>query len=99
VQLYLTNMDTSVERAKCSLEGFRRVLLSPGQMQTVSFTLAPKQLASINETNEWVLTPGVFKVNVGGKQPGSGSGTFADTSQVLTGRFEVTGTPMVFEEK
>jgi beta-glucosidase len=38
-----------------------------------------------------VLEPGEFTISVGGKQPGLKGNTDAATTEVVTGRFAVTG--------
>ena len=70
VQLYLTDEEASTPRPLVQLEGFERIHLKPGESKTVSFTLNPEQLSLINEYSERVIEPGVFRVYIGGTQPG-----------------------------
>ncbi len=45
VQLYLTDEIGSVTRPQKELKGFRKIMLEPGETQTVSFTIKPEMLA------------------------------------------------------
>ncbi len=42
VQLYITDLETSVPVPLRSLQGFQRVFLKPGQKKSVHFTLVPR---------------------------------------------------------
>jgi beta-glucosidase len=91
VQLYVTDVDATVPVPIRSLQGFERVTLKPGERRTVRFTLAPRQLSLVDKNMQRVIEPGVFEIAVGGKQPGFKGRADAATTQVVTGRFEVTG--------
>jgi beta-glucosidase len=73
VQLYLTDVEASQPVPKLQLQGFTRVRLTPGEKQTVRFTLTPAQMSFTGEDGHWILEPGEFRVWVGGGQPGWGS--------------------------
>jgi beta-glucosidase len=94
VQLYVTDLEASAPVPIRSLQGVQRIFLEPGEKETVTFTLTPRQLSLIDPARERVLEPGVFEVNVGGKQPGFSGWADAPTTGVVTGRFEVTGGPL-----
>jgi beta-glucosidase len=65
VQLYLRDPVASVVRPLKELKGFQRVVLQPGQVQTVSFTIDREMLAFYNRKLEWGAEPGKFEVMVG----------------------------------
>jgi beta-glucosidase len=65
VQLYLRDPVASVVRPLKELKGFQRVLLAPGQAQTVSFTVDRETLAFYNRKLEWGAEPGKFELMVG----------------------------------
>ena len=66
VQLYLHDVKSSVDRPPKELKGFRRVVLQPGQAQTVMFTLADDAMSFYNTAKkDWVAEPGAFEVLVG----------------------------------
>jgi beta-glucosidase len=44
------------------LKGFQRILLQPGQTQTVSFTLAPNSLGFYDAQGHWIVQPGKFQL-------------------------------------
>jgi beta-glucosidase len=91
VQLYLTDIETSVPGPIRSLKGFQRIHLKPGEEKTVRFVLAPEQLSLIDANGHRVVEPGMFEVAVGGKQPGFKGSADARTTEVLTAQFEVKG--------
>jgi beta-glucosidase len=66
VQLYVRDVQSSVERPVKELKAFRRVVLKPGETQTVSFALDKSALAFYEVTGkDWVAEPGTFEVLVG----------------------------------
>lgn len=66
VQLYIRDVDASVERPIKELKAFRRITLEPQQKETVSFTLPVKELGFYDvDCNEFVVESGVFEVLVG----------------------------------
>jgi beta-glucosidase len=87
VQLYVKHVAASVPVAIRSLQGFRRVHLRPGQTETVSFTLTPRQLSLIDNQSRRVVEPVEFEIQIGGGQIGAR----VSSSQTLTARLKVTG--------
>lgn len=65
VQLYVTDVASTVTRPGKELKGFRKVFLQPGETQTVEFTVGPEQLQYIGANYEPVVEPGEFQVHVG----------------------------------
>ncbi|HOU13897.1 MAG TPA: glycoside hydrolase family 3 C-terminal domain-containing protein [Anaerolineae bacterium] len=84
VQLYVRDVEASVPVPLRQLQGFTRIHLEPGVQQTVTFTLAPRQMSLIDDAGRRVIEPGVFEVAVGGGQPGT-------AAAVVTARFTVAG--------
>ena len=80
-----------------SLQGFRRLTLKPGEKQTVSFTLQPRQLAHFNKDGRRVVEPGAYEISLGGKQPGFKGPADAATTGVETGTFSLSGAPKTIE--
>ncbi|TRX53942.1 glycoside hydrolase family 3 C-terminal domain-containing protein [Thalassomonas sp. M1454] len=66
VQLYLNDVQASVERPAKELKGFGKVHLQPGETKTVSMTLKQRDLSfwDVN-TNDWLAEPGQFDVLIG----------------------------------
>ncbi|HEX8687028.1 MAG TPA: glycoside hydrolase family 3 C-terminal domain-containing protein, partial [Pyrinomonadaceae bacterium] len=91
VQLYVTDAAASAPVPARALKGFERVRLRPGESRRVTFTLAPRDLAFVDEAGRHVLEPGEFRVTVGGKQPGFKGSADARTTETLSGSFSVTG--------
>jgi beta-glucosidase len=89
VQLYITNKDASVPVPLRSLQGFKRILLNPGESQTVTFIVQPGQLAVLDKDFKRIVEPGPFEIAVGGLQPGFQGRTEGLTSQVLTAALQV----------
>jgi beta-glucosidase len=69
VQIYLKDVEASLPVPLLTLQGFTRIRLAPGEKQTVQFTLTAEQMSFANESGQWLLEPGEFKVWVGGQQP------------------------------
>jgi len=90
VQLYVRDVQASVPVPRLSLQGFKRVLLNPGESRTVTFRLEPAQLALWDARMRQTVEPGAFEISVGGGQPGfpvPGGGASAGP---LTGTIEIT---------
>jgi beta-glucosidase len=87
VQLYVQDVESSVPMPRLQLQGFTRIRLTPGEKQTIRFTLTPEQLSVVDETGTWRLEPGDFKVWVGGQQPNVQSD--GQPANMLAGQFTV----------
>jgi len=91
VQLYLTNVAATVPVPIRSLAGVKRVFLKPGEKQSVSFVLTGEQMSIIDDSGKRLIEPGEFLIGIGGKQPGFTKRQDAQTTGVITARFDVTG--------
>lgn len=69
VQLYLSNLGSSVPVPIRALKGFKRIILLPGENKTVTFSVSPDAFSVIDEQNKRVVNPGIFELTVGGSQP------------------------------
>jgi beta-glucosidase len=87
VQLYVKDVAASVPVPICSLQGFKRIYLKPGEKRVVEFKLHPKQLAVIDENVKFVVEPGVFEIAVGGVV----SGTKSPTTEFITKELKIVG--------
>lgn len=65
VQLYLRDPHASMVRPNMELQGFARAALAPGESKTVTFAIAPSQMAFLNSKNEWMIEKGKIEVLVG----------------------------------
>jgi len=65
IQLYITDIASSVSNYEKTLGGFERVRLSPGGSKQVEFTIGFGELALLDRNGEWVVEPGQFKVMAG----------------------------------
>jgi beta-glucosidase len=70
VLLYLNDVAASVTRPVKQLKAFRKVELEPGQEQSLSFTLTPRDLSFIGVDMKRIVEPGEFKVMVGNETAG-----------------------------
>ncbi|MGL1888438.1 MAG: glycoside hydrolase family 3 C-terminal domain-containing protein [Reichenbachiella sp.] len=64
-QLYIRDHFASVVRPLRELKGFKKVLLQPGEMQKLVFTLTEAELGFFNAKGEYVVEPGAFDIMVG----------------------------------
>jgi beta-glucosidase len=66
VQLYVRDEQASLRRPHKELKRFAKVLLQPGEKQTVTFTLAGDDLAYYDDARKkWVVEEGVFELLAG----------------------------------
>lgn len=66
VQLYIQDVESSVDRPAKELKGFEKVFLQPGETKTVSFTIGKDALSFFDaERHEWVAEAGEFKALIG----------------------------------
>lgn len=73
VQLYVSDLESSVPAPLVHLEGFQKIHLKPGEKTTVEFKLKSSQLAVYDDNGKPFVEPGEFKISVGGGQPGDRS--------------------------
>ena len=96
VELFLTDEKASTPRPIRQLEGFKRIMLKPGESKDVEFVLEPRQFSIINNKEKRVIEPGYFTISVGGKQPGFKGYLDPQSTQVLIGRIKLTGKEVPF---
>jgi beta-glucosidase len=66
VQLYVKDLEATVERPVKELKDFQKVHLKAGQKETVYFTLKKRDFAFWDEnTSSWKVEPGKFEIQVG----------------------------------
>lgn len=88
VQLYLKDVEASVEVPKWQLRGVRTVFLKPGEQTEAEFTLTSRQMALIDNDGKCVLEPGLFQAFIGGSQPDARSEKLTG-AKVLSTVFDV----------
>lgn len=65
VQLYIHDVEASVDRPVKELKGFEKVYLQPGETKTVEFIIDREALSFFDAVkHEWVAEPGEFKALV-----------------------------------
>jgi len=94
VQLYLTDSGENEASPIRALKRFARVSLEPGASETVSFTLSPKEYASIQMDGTVLIQPGTLAISVGGKQPGFSGNADAGSTQLVSGKIQIGGEAM-----
>ena len=66
IQLYVSDLVSSLPRPPKELKGFTKVDLKPGDSKTVTFTLDERSLAFYDpQKKDWVTEPGEFELLVG----------------------------------
>ena len=66
VQLYISDVKSSVDRPVKELKGFAKVFLNPGETQTVTITIDKDDLSFFDSAkHQWVAEPGDFVAYVG----------------------------------
>ena len=91
VQLYLSDLASSVEAPIHSLVGFRRVTLAAGETREVVFTVAAEQFMLVGDDGRPRLEPGQFRLSAGGCSPGA-RGAALGAAELLSTVFDVVPT-------
>lgn len=66
VQLYVSDLKSSLPRPIKELKGFDKVFLQPGETKTVTFTLDQEAFSYYDPAQHgWTVEPGKFKISVG----------------------------------
>jgi beta-glucosidase len=66
VQLYVRDLESSVDRPEKELKEFQKVTVNSGDMKTVEFTLEDDAFAFWDDdAKKWVVEPGIFEIRVG----------------------------------
>ena len=66
VQLYISDLEASVDRPVKELKAFQKVFLQPGETQQVSLTIDKRALSFYDEANsQWKAEPGTFEALAG----------------------------------
>ena len=66
VQLYICDVEASVERPVKELKAFQKVFLQPGETRQVSLTIDKRALSFYDEANrQWTAEPGKFEALAG----------------------------------
>jgi len=66
VQLYISDLKSSLPRPIKELKGFKKIQLNAGEEQIVSFTIDKKALQFFDDSkHEWITEPGKFEALIG----------------------------------
>jgi beta-glucosidase len=65
VQMYIRDCVSSVTRPVKELKGFKKIALTPGETQTVEFTISPESLAMLDVKMRFLVEPGEFEIMIG----------------------------------
>ncbi len=68
VQAYYSDLEASVPVPIRQLAGFQRIHLTPGETQTVEFTMPASQFCAYDDNGQPMLEPGEFEIFLGGGQ-------------------------------
>jgi beta-glucosidase len=88
VQVYASDLVTSVTWVNQSLVAFERVTLGPGEKRAVRLFVPYERLALVNAYEQRVVEPGEFELRVGGSSSSAG---------LLRAKFRVAGDDFSFE--
>jgi len=82
-QIYIQVPQQSYPVPGWSIKAFTRIGLLPGSNQTVSFSLTPYLLSTVDMNGNRYVQPGAYQIYAGGQQPNSNNG--------VMGKFQITG--------
>jgi beta-glucosidase len=69
VQLYITDLEASVDVPLFSLKGVQRISLKPNESKILKFTISPDMLELINNDGKAILEKGQFNIWIGSSLP------------------------------
>lgn len=69
VQLYVSDIEASVNVPNFQLNAVKRITLEPEESKEVTFNLTPKMFEMVNNDGERLIESGDFKVYIGGSSP------------------------------
>lgn len=69
VQVYVEQLAGAQDGPLRELRGFERIHLAAGESRQVMFTLSAKDVSIVDESGKRRLSPGTFRIHVGGSQP------------------------------
>ena len=65
VQLYISDLKSSLPRPIKELKGFQKIKLAPGETKEVTFTIAKDALSFYDDAQQtWIAEPGKFEAIV-----------------------------------
>jgi len=65
-QLYVHDVESSIDRPEKELKGFKKISLLPGEKKPITFEVKKEDLSFYSEEKKkWIFEPGQFKVLVG----------------------------------
>lgn len=66
IQLYVSDLESSLERPEKELKGFKKVKVFPGDSVTVDIVLTKEDFSFYDpDQKKWIAEPGKFKISVG----------------------------------
>ena len=65
VLLYTSDLYATITPDVKRLRRFEKINLQPGEKKTVSFEITAKDIAFVNQQNQWITEPGDFEISVG----------------------------------
>jgi beta-glucosidase len=63
--MYIRDVFSSATRPVKELKGFQRVVLEPGEKQTITFDITPELLAFYDANMKYTVEPGDFEIMIG----------------------------------
>jgi len=66
VQLYVSDLESSIHTPIKSLRAFDRIHLKAGKQKTISFELKPDDFSIIDNNGNRIIEPGEFQIQIGG---------------------------------
>ena len=88
VQVYLSDLETSVPAPLNSLVGFRRVKLAAGESKTLTLSIPAERMMLVDDEGQFKLEAGNFRLTVGSCSPGK-RGQQLGAPEALVAEFEV----------
>lgn len=91
-QIYLSDLASSVPVPLCTLIGFQRVRVAPGESKPLEFTVTPEMMMLVDDEGKHRLEPGQFRLTAGGCSPNA-RGVALNAPEPVSKVFTVTPRP------
>ncbi len=84
VQLYTTNLESSLDLPSQSLKGFQRVSLEPGESKNLVFELTSKHFEVVNDDGDRMIEKGDVRITIAGCAPSGANEELGAAKAVTT---------------
>ena len=89
VQMYITDMESTVDTPVRQLCAFKRINLKPGETKTVELSVQPVSMSVVTPSLRRIIEEGKFSISVGNGQPLPQTANYLESEFVVEGNKEI----------